>query len=178
MVSLSVSQASREPSAHERVRLSLIRWILHGECNYALWNVLHNVMHNFWQARLALFLEGMFSPFCWWAFARACVLHAFQQCLTWCCQSKGHRLFLSSAVRRHGWLECTVLPCKPLRIDLKLLWLHGGITKTLEGFSVEHSLVHALVCCRSWTKYNKYLTPFLQSDWAHSYCYVVNKSMY
>ena len=32
---------------------------------------------------------------------------------------------------------------------MKLLWLHCGITKTLEGFcrSIEHSLVHALVCC-------------------------------
>ena len=39
------------------------------------------------------------------------------------------------------------------RQDLKLLWLHGGITETHDGFrrTVEHSPVHALVCCHSWT---------------------------
>ena len=36
------SQASCDPSAHGRVRLSLIRQLVHAECNYALWNV---IMH-------------------------------------------------------------------------------------------------------------------------------------
>ena len=82
--------------------------------------------------------------------------------------------------RSMPWVIRTALPCEPLRVDLKLLWLHGGITKTLDGFcrSVEHSLVHVLVCCRSWTEYDKYFTPSLQSDWASSYCCGVYKSMY
>ena len=33
----SISQASRDPSAHGRVRLSLLRQLVHAECNYALW---------------------------------------------------------------------------------------------------------------------------------------------
>ena len=55
---------------------------------------------------------------------------------------------------------CTALPCEPSCVDLKLLWIHGGITKTLDGFcrSVEHSLVYALVCCHSWTEYDKYIS--------------------
>ena len=126
------------------------------ECNYCA------MLHNFWQARQASFLEGMFSPFCRPALARACVVCACQQCSTWCCWSKGHRLSLSSAVQCGEWLECSALPCEPSHVDLKLLWLHGGITKTLDGFSrsVEHSLVHALVCCRSWTEYDKIFHTF------------------
>ena len=119
----------------QRVTVSLIRRLVHAECNCALWNVIIAQRYAyFWKALMALFLEGMFTPFCQPALARSCVTRACQQCSTWCCRSKGHWLSLSLAVRRSEWL----------------LWLHGGITKTLDGFcrSVEHSLVHALVCCR------------------------------
>ena len=36
----SIGQASRDPFAHGRVRLSLIRRLVYVECNYALWNVI------------------------------------------------------------------------------------------------------------------------------------------
>ena len=39
-VGFGPSQASRDPSAHGRVRLSLICQLVHAECNYALWNVI------------------------------------------------------------------------------------------------------------------------------------------